>query len=195
MQEIGKRIKALRERNGIKQSDLAKQLHLSQPDISRIESGKKNPDIDTIVALQSILNTTVQEIITDTHPENATVSDELGLSDASIRKLKNRDPLAHDPEVINALLSYPFLMEMLYVYLFSDSFSELHYQNAEGISAGKPEITISCENALFSVGPFQPNNEMFQLPDFKPVIMTAISGALKQLRTNIRKNQQKKGEL
>ncbi len=59
------RIKAIRKLRNIKQCELAKQANISQPALSNIESGKRNPSISTIKRIAQILNCSVYELFED----------------------------------------------------------------------------------------------------------------------------------
>ncbi|MBZ4421766.1 helix-turn-helix domain-containing protein [Myxococcus sp. RHSTA-1-4] len=56
---LGKLVTQLREQRGLKQVELAAQLNISQPVLSRIESGKVQPDAYLFEQLASALGTTV----------------------------------------------------------------------------------------------------------------------------------------
>ena len=52
------RIKEIRERNGLKQSDLAKKMNCTTTSISRYESGEREIDSETINRICDIFNVT-----------------------------------------------------------------------------------------------------------------------------------------
>lgn len=53
------RIRQLRKQLGIKQVDLAKAVHISQPTLSEYENGKYEPDLTTLKLIAAELKTTV----------------------------------------------------------------------------------------------------------------------------------------
>ena len=55
MSIVGKNIQILRTQKRISQYDLAKKISVSFQDISDYESGKSEPDIDTLVKIADIL--------------------------------------------------------------------------------------------------------------------------------------------
>lgn len=60
---IGKRIKELREKNKIKQADLAKEIDVPQSTLSKYENGKLRVDTDTLTKIASSLNVSVNELL------------------------------------------------------------------------------------------------------------------------------------
>jgi transcriptional regulator with XRE-family HTH domain len=63
MAKVGKHIKALRTAKGMTQDDLAQLLFVSRQTISNYETGKSNPDIDTLVRLAQALDTDPNALI------------------------------------------------------------------------------------------------------------------------------------
>ena len=62
-ENVGSVVKQLRELRGLSQTDLAKQLHVHQPLVSRIEAGKRNPPIGTLLRLFEALDVEVQVLL------------------------------------------------------------------------------------------------------------------------------------
>jgi transcriptional regulator with XRE-family HTH domain len=63
MAKVGRQIKALRTAKGMTQDDLAQLLFVSRQTISNYETGKSNPDIDTLVRLAQALDTDPNALI------------------------------------------------------------------------------------------------------------------------------------
>jgi transcriptional regulator with XRE-family HTH domain len=63
MAKVGRHIKALRTAKGMTQDDLAQLLFVSRQTISNYETGKSNPDIDTLVRLAQALDTDPNALI------------------------------------------------------------------------------------------------------------------------------------
>lgn len=63
MYEIGKRIKAAREKCGLSQRGLAEQLKLKNSTVSNWEQGISRPDADTIAQICSILDVSADELL------------------------------------------------------------------------------------------------------------------------------------
>lgn len=63
MNEIGERIKELRQKNGLKQSDLAERLGVSRVTITNIENGKHKGTFELIKPLCEILEVTPNYLI------------------------------------------------------------------------------------------------------------------------------------
>lgn len=60
IQAFGKKLRALREANGMSQLDLELQSGINRTEISRIENGQKNIEFMTIVKLAVALNVELQ---------------------------------------------------------------------------------------------------------------------------------------
>lgn len=56
-------IKQLRLRRGITQIELAKLCNISQSALSGYETGRYEPDIDTLVRIAKIFNATIDEVV------------------------------------------------------------------------------------------------------------------------------------
>ncbi|NLC17406.1 MAG: helix-turn-helix transcriptional regulator [Clostridiales bacterium] len=68
--EFGKKLKELREKFGLFQSDLAKEMEVAQNTISNWEKGKSEPSIEQIIKLAEIFNTTPNELQGFENPKN-----------------------------------------------------------------------------------------------------------------------------
>ena len=62
---IGKRIKAARKEKGFSQSELSELIDKSAGYMSYIETGSKNPSLETLVQLANALDVTVDELLSD----------------------------------------------------------------------------------------------------------------------------------
>lgn len=65
---LSEKIVKLRKNHGLSQSGLAKLAKVSQAFISDIESGKKNPTVDTLENICSALDTTLVQFFDDKSP-------------------------------------------------------------------------------------------------------------------------------
>lgn len=61
--EVGKFIRVLRTKRGITQSELAKYLNVSDKTVSKWESGKGLPEIETLLNLSDFFNVSVDDIL------------------------------------------------------------------------------------------------------------------------------------
>ncbi|MGI5848845.1 MAG: helix-turn-helix domain-containing protein [Christensenellales bacterium] len=61
--DIGLKIKKMRQIKNISQSQLAKKAGIAQSTLSFIENGKKNPQFDTLSAICKGLETSILEIL------------------------------------------------------------------------------------------------------------------------------------
>lgn len=68
-QWLGNRIRALRVKRGLSQSDLAQQAGVGgETVVSRYERGKRLPRIDHLMALARVLGVTVSDLVGDARP-------------------------------------------------------------------------------------------------------------------------------
>ena len=65
MSSIGKNLKRLREASGMTQLDLAKRLDYTKQTISNYETGRREPDIETVGKIAGALNVSIESIIAD----------------------------------------------------------------------------------------------------------------------------------
>ncbi len=63
--KIGNKIKSKRVEKGIKQDDLANELKISQASLSRIENGKEEAGINTLLNISKILETPINYFTSD----------------------------------------------------------------------------------------------------------------------------------
>lgn len=63
MNQVGKNIKKLRELKGLTQDSLAEKLNVTRQSVSNWETGKNQPDIETLESLSAALDADVTEII------------------------------------------------------------------------------------------------------------------------------------
>jgi len=63
--KIGNKIKSKRNEKGIKQDDLANELNISQASLSRIENGKEEVGVNTLIKLSEILKTPINYFTSD----------------------------------------------------------------------------------------------------------------------------------
>ena len=63
MNAVGRNLKRLRQRAGLTQDALAERLHVTRQAVSSWETGKNQPDIETLTALAESLNADVRELI------------------------------------------------------------------------------------------------------------------------------------
>ena len=62
--ELGQRIKDLRELRGLTQKDLAVELSFSDKVISKWENGNSDPDVETLIAISQLFNVTLDYLLT-----------------------------------------------------------------------------------------------------------------------------------
>ena len=57
------KIKELRQKNNISQTELAKKLEVSQKSISNYEKGLSTPDIETLIKIADYFHTTIDNLV------------------------------------------------------------------------------------------------------------------------------------
>lgn len=60
---IGKRLKELRERNGLTQVEISKYLNTQQASYSKYENDKRTPDYETLIKLSKLYKTSIDYIL------------------------------------------------------------------------------------------------------------------------------------
>ena len=60
---LGENLKKLRKEYNLSQEQLAEKLNISRQAISKWESGKAYPDIDNLILLRDIFNTTIDDLV------------------------------------------------------------------------------------------------------------------------------------
>ena len=60
---VGRNLKRLRQRSGLTQDDLAERLHVTRQAVSAWETGKNQPDVETLTAMADALRADVRELI------------------------------------------------------------------------------------------------------------------------------------
>ena len=79
---IGQRIRTIRLSRGMTQTDLAKAIDQSQSSITMYETGRREPDFETLEALADVFNVPMVFFVDDggvfanNHPEEETQSDD-----------------------------------------------------------------------------------------------------------------------
>lgn len=63
MRDIGKNIKALREKKGMTQEALAEALFVTRQTVSNYETGRSRPDLDMLVKIADVLGADVNQVL------------------------------------------------------------------------------------------------------------------------------------
>ena len=63
LQQVGGRIKELREQLGLKQGELAKSLGVHQTQISEVEAGNRKPSFEVLIFLSDNCNVSIDKIL------------------------------------------------------------------------------------------------------------------------------------
>lgn len=98
-EEFGNRLRELRKSKNMTRKDLADRLFVSQPTISRWETGDRQPDITTMSMLAELLNISLSELMADEEPPEPlnimAVDDERIILAGNIRELQKALPGAN----------------------------------------------------------------------------------------------------
>lgn len=142
---FGNRLKELRLKNGLSQSELGLAVGLSRGAISYYEAGDRTPDISVLFELAKYFNVTSDFLIglsdnSTTDIEIQEISERIGLSDKAIQnmeKLKN-NPFSSKESLIKGI-DYIFAKEMEIDVFPGDAFHEIDYsKNYQGsVHGGK----------------------------------------------------------
>ncbi len=81
LRQLGQRVKSMREKNGLRQADIASVLQVSAQAVSKWERGENAPDIALLVQLSRILGVSVEWILEGSHPETDTFEATVFLAD------------------------------------------------------------------------------------------------------------------
>lgn len=73
-EKIGKYIKFLRERNNLTQEELAKKVPVTREAVSKWETGRRIPDIETLIILSKIFNLSIESLLSGEESNNAVVN-------------------------------------------------------------------------------------------------------------------------
>lgn len=95
----GNFIAELRKEKGMTQSELAKQLSVSDKAVSRWETGKGLPDLTSLMALGSIFSLTVDELLSGKRAKN----DESNRGEKEIVYVEVPKKRLNPPKFLNAL--------------------------------------------------------------------------------------------
>lgn len=63
LKTLGSRVEAARKKKGMTQEELAEIVNVSQSMINHIEKGRKQPSLDTVIAIAQEFNTTVDALV------------------------------------------------------------------------------------------------------------------------------------
>jgi transcriptional regulator with XRE-family HTH domain len=85
MQDLGKKIKLMRQQNGWSQGDVAKMLDISVPAFSKIETGVTDINLSRLEQIVIVFNTSVVELLTSQAPgQGQAQADELKIARSKV---------------------------------------------------------------------------------------------------------------
>ena len=93
-----KRLKTLREQHSFSQKTLAEKIGVSQQSINKYENHNIEPDIETLIRIASVFNTSVDYIIgnsPDCQPDN---NDSVSLNDEELKLIQDHRRLGKEEQ-------------------------------------------------------------------------------------------------
>ncbi|SKA64069.1 DNA-binding transcriptional regulator, XRE-family HTH domain [Eubacterium uniforme] len=72
MAEFNNKLYTLRKQKGFSQEELANRLNVSRQTISKWEVGDSTPDMENLVAISELFDVSLDELVLDKEPANAT---------------------------------------------------------------------------------------------------------------------------
>ena len=106
------------------QAEMGKLLDVTGNTVDKWEHGRTQPSLEMIGKIAKLFNTSCDFIITGIETSNKTLVDELGLSNASIERLKSKESklFGTEAKAINLLLlpSFSKILHSIYRYMSTD---------------------------------------------------------------------------
>ena len=175
---IGTRIKALREKMGKTQADVAEALHVKRQTVDQWENGTRDLKTQYTISLADYFGVSCDEILRGIKAENLSINKKLGLSDKSIEILES--DFASDDRftvVLNTLIENLHMREICQQVLWM-IWTDITYGNEEerisyyneivkeyGKTASKiidDETRMKQEMLLFLVGSARSNDSEYR---------------------------------
>lgn len=158
--EIGARIRELREKHGMTQTELAEKLFISRETVNMWERGARDIKSGTIVALAETLETTCDYLLRGIDTENISICEELGLTNSALRYLRYLSDSAASGEwdeqsaliALNGILSseYASIIEDIFTYATADFSKPLLRQKTPN-KRGADVVPFSNHVVLFDM--------------------------------------------
>ncbi len=99
--QLGDKIKGLRKKAGMTQSELAKRLGISGSAVGMYEQGRREPDNKTLLKLCSVFGITTDYLLGNTEPAEAGGREVSDVFDEFTRMLSSQQCLMFDGEPLN----------------------------------------------------------------------------------------------
>jgi transcriptional regulator with XRE-family HTH domain len=103
--EIGTRLRRLRKKNHLTQSELARQIGIQQSDLSRMEKGEYRVSLDNLFRILSVFGMGVAEFFEDAPDTQPPTTQPLSFEDMQILQLM-RQLDAHNREEVREYLEF-----------------------------------------------------------------------------------------
>lgn len=195
--EIGARIKALREKHGMTQTQLAKKLFISRETVNMWERGARDIKTGMIVALADALRTSCDYLLRGIETKNISIKEELGLTNESINCLRENRKSSHRLRAVNNLLTPVFLplLEDVYDYFFTDFVHPIHLYNFKEDGSYMESDDSDCVVFLQHDGfekPVQKDKGIFleiNSSVYENAFLANITDKMKQLKLNEKEAQ------
>lgn len=123
LEEIGDRLRRLREGKGWTQEELAAMLHLSRSAWKAKEEGRGDLKTDLILQLSQLFSVTADYILTGIEAHNAGIAAETGLQEAAINFLRHQYKNGPEIAAVNMILGErrgQEIIDYIWTYLQAD---------------------------------------------------------------------------
>lgn len=167
--EIGARIKALRIRQGMTQSELATKLFTTRELVNMWERGARDIKTGMIIALADTLQTSCDYLLRGIETNNIPISEDLGLSNKSINHLRYLREAAQQGEfpeqdelhAIDSLLGsvYGTILEEIHAYFATDFMRPLIMRDADAENEDDAFVESDEYVIAFKQNDLRPNSD------------------------------------
>lgn len=190
--EIGARIKELREKHGMTQTELAEKLFTSRETVNMWERGARDIKTGMIVALADVLKTSCDFLLRGIESNHIDINEELGLSTESINCLRENRQFPHRLRAVNNLIAPHFLpiLEDVYDYFFTDFSHPFRLQNFDEngsyVESDEPDHVVFLQYDSFK-NEAQKNTGLFMEIDsdiYENACLVNITDKMKLLKFN-----------
>lgn len=185
---IGTRFRALREeldtiKHDCTQDELSKIIHISKPQISELENGKRLPSINELKMYHRHFNVPMEYLLGEVDCRDYKYlkkSAQTGLSDKTIKRLKIlKESVPNYNHILNYLIESNHLGKLLHV-LHNYFFFEFNYPQMYRITGGE------MANISINVGDLDFGNYMLRVDDLMNIHKQIIYNTLTEIKNELK---------
>lgn len=189
--KIGTRFRALREeldtiKRDCTQDELAKKIHISKPQISELENGKRLPSISELKVYHRYFNVPMEYLLGELDCrdyEYLEKSTQTGLSDKTIKRLKIlKESVPNYNHILNFLIESNHFGKLLQV-LHNYFFFEFDYPQMYKITGGE------IANISINVGDLDFGNYMLRVDDLMNIHKQIIYNTLTDIKNELKEKK------